>query len=112
MKLIQFILIPLLALVVIVYFARFRSRLLDRLIVLAFGILGIIMVFVPDWANVLAHSVSVGRGADLIMYLGLIGLTFLCLALYSKLREIEVKLTKLARTEALEHARLPEQNGG
>lgn len=107
MKLIQVILIPLLLLIVIMYFAQFRSRLLDRLIVVSIGALGVTMILAPEVANQLAHFVGVGRGADLVMYLGLTGLAFLGIVLYSKLREIEEKLTTLARTEAIENVRLP-----
>ena len=107
MRPIQFILIPLLALIVITYLTRFRSRLLDRLIVLSLGTFGIIMILVPDLANSLAHLVGVGRGADLVLYVGLVGLGFLCLILYSKLRFIDAQLVKLARTEAIDNAVAP-----
>ncbi len=110
MKLIQVILLPLLLLTTIMYFAQFRSRLWDRLIVISIGALGISMILAPEWANRLANFVGVGRGADLVMYLGLIGLAFLGIVLYSKLREIEAKLITLARTEAIENARLPRQS--
>jgi hypothetical protein len=107
MKLIQIILIPLLLLIVVMYVSRFRSRLLDRLIVLLSGTLGIIMVLMPDWANALAHLVGVGRGADLTMYFGLIGLSFLGLRLYSQLRLIETQLVRIVQAQAIEHARRP-----
>lgn len=107
MRPIQFILIPLLALMVIKYLGRFRSRLLDRLIVLSLGTFGIIMIMIPDLANSLAHLVGVGRGADLVLYVGLVGLGFMCLILYSKLRFIEAQLVKLARIEAIDQAVTP-----
>ena len=107
MRLIQLILVPLLALIIVGYLIRFRSRLLDRLIVLSIGAFGIILILMPDWANALAHLVGVGRGADLVMYLGLVGLAFLGLMLYSKLRMIEAQLVKLARTEAIANAVTP-----
>jgi len=110
MKLIQLILGSMLAFAVVLYFRRFRTRLMDRLIVLSLGLFGMLLVLVPEWANLLAHLVGVGRGADLILYLGLLGLAFLCLVLYSKLRQVEMKLTLLARAEALAQAHLPEPN--
>ncbi len=107
MKLIQIILVPFLLLTTTMYFAQFRSRLFDRLIVVAIGALGVLMILAPDLANQLAHLVGVGRGADLVMYLGLTGLAFLGIVLYSKLRELERKLTIIARTEAIKSMRRP-----
>jgi small membrane protein len=107
MKLIQLILAPLLALMMLTYLSRFRSRLFDRLIVLSCGTLGIIMVLMPDWANALAHLVGVGRGADLTMYFGLVGLAFLGLRLYAKLRLLETQLVRMAQADAIEHAQRP-----
>ncbi len=106
---IQFILIPLLLIVAVIYFGRLRSGLLDRVIVLLLGATGIVMIMIPEWANLLAHSLGVGRGADLINYLGWIGITFVCLVLYSKLRVLELHLTELARFHAIEHGRAPEK---
>ena len=51
--------------------------------------------------------VGVGRGADLVLYLGLLALAFVCLLLYSKIRELEVALTDLARSIAIAEARKP-----
>lgn len=107
MKLIQLILIPLLIIGVVVYFARFRSRLLDRVLVLAITAVGTAMISMPEWTNDLAHFVDVGRGADLITYLVLIGLTFLCLMFYSELRVLKSLLTDVARAEAIAHAHAP-----
>lgn len=107
MSLIQLILIPILAVVVAVYFGRFRSGSIDRILVLLLGVVGTVMVAMPEWANTLAHFVGVGRGADLIIYFSLVGVAFLFLMLYSRLRVLESRLTVLARAEAIEHAKIP-----
>lgn len=104
---IQLILVPLLLLIAVLYFAHFRSGLLDRIIVLALGTAGTVMIMVPEWANSLANLVGVGRGADLVNYLGWVGITFVLFLLYSKLRVLESNLTELARGQAIEHARAP-----
>lgn len=107
MRPIQFILILLLVMVVVTYFRRLRSRLLDRVIAVLFGLVGVVMAVMPDWTNTLAQLVGVGRGADLLTYLGLVGLIFLCLLLYSKLRDLESSLTDLVRAIAIEQAYTP-----
>ena len=109
MKIIQLILIPLLVVLTVLYTSRFRSRFLDRLIVLFIGMGGAGMVLFPSATQRLAHTLGVGRGADLIMYLGLLGLAFICFLLFSKIRELELSLTQMARAEAIAHA-LPAQH--
>ncbi len=108
MKLIQLILILPLFLLVALYLKRFRSLLMDRLIILALGMSGITLVVKPEWSSQLAGLVGVGRGVDLIMYLAFVGLGFISLILYTKLRQLEQRMTELARQGAIQHAsRLP-----
>ena len=111
MKLIQPLLILLLVVFVLIYLARFRSRLLGRFIVLFVTGLGILMVILPSLADTFAHLlglVGVGRGGDLITYLGLTGLIFLWLLLYIRLRDLNGQLTMLARAIAINTARSPD----
>lgn len=104
---IQFILIILLIAIVVTYFGRLRSRLRDTVILILFGAIGIVMVAVPDLTTMLARLVGVGRGTDLLIYLGLVGFGFLILLLYSNQREMGSRLTDLVRAIAIEQARTP-----
>lgn len=108
MKLIQFILVPLLLALIITYFKRLRSTLLDRIIVLSLGAVGIMMVLFPNLTQSLAQILGVGRGADLITYFGLVGLAFLIILQYDKIRKLETKITSVTRDEALRKANSPE----
>jgi small membrane protein len=103
---IQLLLIPLI-ITVVVYFRRLRSRLLDNLIVLTLGAAGVLMVMMPQWTNLLARSFGVTRGADLIMYIGWIGIAFVCLIFYSKFRGLESQIVNLVRAQAIENALRP-----
>jgi hypothetical protein len=98
---IQLILIVLVISVLVLYFNRLRSGILDRVVILLFAIAGIIMAAVPDVTMKLAALVGVGRGADLFMYLALVGVAFFGLVIYSKLRELESTVADLARTIAV-----------
>lgn len=109
MKIIQFILIPMLVTLVVLYFGRVRSGFLDRVIVFLLGVMGTVMVALPEWTNTVAKLVGVTRGADLIIYLSLIGFAFICLMFYARVRTLELKLTYLARAEAIEHAKIPQK---
>lgn len=113
MRPVQFILIVLLLGVIYVYFSRLRSGLLDRLVVLLFAAVGIIMTVVPDFTTRVANLVGVGRGVDLFFYLTILGLAFMCLLLYSKIRDLESTITNLTRAVAIKKASPPgDKEGG
>jgi hypothetical protein len=108
MRPVQFILIVLLALVIYVYFSRLRSSVFDRLIVLFLAALGILMTVAPDFTTQVAHVVGVGRGVDLFFYLSILGLGFVCLLLYSRLRDLQASITELTRALAIKTADAPD----
>ena len=107
MKLIQLILVPALLVLTFLYVFQLRSRLLDRLIIVVIGLSGMAIVIQPDWAQALAEILGVGRGADLVFYLGLVGLAFACFLLFSHIRQLEAKITEIVRQQAVDHAKLP-----
>jgi hypothetical protein len=75
MKPIQPILVLFLLLIAGVYFLRLRKKSYDRLIVIFFIVAGVILVMMPDLSAEIARVVGVGRGVDLVLYLGLLGLS-------------------------------------
>ena len=107
MTAIQPILILLLAAGTIYYFVRLRSALWDRLIVLLITAVGILFVVDPELSTQMAHLLGVGRGVDLLIYIGFFGVGFLLLLLFSKVRDLQERLTELARAVALANARPP-----
>jgi small membrane protein len=111
MKPIQLILVLFLLIIAGVYFLRLRKKTYDRLIVIFFILAGVILVMVPDLSAEIARIVGVGRGVDLVLYLGLLGLSFVCLLLYSKIRELEAALTDLVRSIAIAGALQPGEIG-
>jgi len=108
MKPIQPILLILIVIIAVVYFSRLRRKTWDRLIVIFFILTGAVLIAVPDLSTAIAQLVGVGRGADLLLYLGIMGLSFVCLLLYAKLRQLETTLTELVRLVALQNAISPE----
>jgi hypothetical protein len=84
--------------------SQFRSGVLDlkRLAVwLVFWTAVIIVVLIPETSSRLAGLFGVGRGADLIVYLGLAGAYFLIFRIFSKIEESERRITRLVRELAL-----------
>ncbi len=112
MRPVQFILIVLLLIVIYIYFSRLRSGMLDRLIVLLFAAVGIVMTVFPDLTTRIANFVGVGRGVDLFFYLTILGLSFMCLLLYSKIRDLESTITDLTRAVAIKKAVPPGTSTG
>lgn len=112
MRPVQLILALLVLGMLALYFNRLRSGIMDRVVVLAFGLLGLIMVAIPDATTRVANWVGVGRGSDLFIYLALVGFAFIFLLLYSKIRDLESTITRLTRTVAINNARDPEDRGG
>jgi small membrane protein len=110
MKPIQFILVLFMLIIAGAYFFRLRKKTYDRLIVIFFIVAGVILVMVPDLSAEIARLVGVGRGVDLVLYLGLLGISFVCLLLYSKIRELEATLTDLVRSIAITEANHPKKN--
>ena len=109
MRPVQFILIVLLLAGAYTYFSRLRTGVLDRVIVLALAALGIVMTVIPDFTTTVANAVGVGRGADLFFYLAFLGLAFVCLLLYSRIRELQESITELTRALAIKRADPPDE---
>jgi hypothetical protein len=101
---IQPILIAALAAVSFVHVKAFGSRLLSRVLTLGLVALGVVFVINPQFTNQLAHLVGVGRGADLILYALFPATVSMFLHLYRRNRQLEEKLTELAREMALHGA--------
>jgi hypothetical protein len=104
-NLIQPLLVASLLLIGSLYLMRFRSRIFDRFIIL--GIVGVGTVFVcfPDLTSRLARLVGVGRGTDLLLYASLVGVGFLLVVFYAKIREMSGVITRLTREDSLRGAR-------
>ena len=105
----QFIIAPLLIVLLIVLERRLRKQWLVRLLVVLLMLGGLGFVLVPQASTWLAHLLGIGRGVDLLLYLGLLGLSVTCLLLYLKLSDMQRQLTELARQQALLQARKPEK---
>lgn len=82
-------------------YLRLRSSLVDVMLIVFFITGGVFFVLFPDFTNRLAHKVGVGRGADLVFYLGFLFLFFIILKLYARIRRLEQHLTKTIREETI-----------
>lgn len=62
------------------------------------------VAMVPDATSYVAALVGVGRGADLVTYLGLLLVFYLVFKLFVKFEKLERQLTSLVRSLALRDA--------
>lgn len=109
-KPIQPILIILAVTTAAIFYRKLRSRTLDRAVILLATLIGCLLVSFPKLSQVLAHALGVGRGVDLVFYIGFVVLGFLWLETTSRLRRIEQSLTDLTRAIALGEAAPPEED--
>lgn len=101
---IQAILLVLSLLAAIIASLAFRSRLSYRLLAVFFFITASAFVMFPDSTSKMAHVLGVGRGADLLLYLGLLGGIHLFLLLYLRSRRLERMITEQIRALAIRDA--------
>jgi len=86
---------------------RFRKGtigLSELLLWLGFWLAVAVLVLAPQVTQRLANLLGVGRGADAIFYLSLVGLSYAFFRLYLRMRHLEQELTLLVRKLALETA--------
>ncbi len=83
---------------------QFRSRRIPFVwaasLSLSWIVLGTV-AFLPKTTDLLAASVGIGRGADLLVYLAIVGLVYIVFRLIMKLQKLERDVTKLVRHSAL-----------
>lgn len=70
-----------------------------------FWILSILVVVNPNSTSVLAKTLGVGRGVDVIIYLSIALLFFLVFKIFVYLEKIERQITKLVRRDTLDQSK-------
>ncbi|NBQ13454.1 MAG: DUF2304 domain-containing protein [Proteobacteria bacterium] len=72
--------------------------------VLVLSVVGAIFTVFPNSTTAIAHALGIGRGADLLLYLLVIGTSSGFLVMYVKLRAVRRELTLLVREIAVAKA--------
>lgn len=81
-----------------------------RLAFVAFLLFAAYAVVRPDDITGIAHWVGVGRGADLVLYATVVAFVFVVINFYLRTREMERRITDLARAVALRDAEILNQH--
>ncbi|MEL6191152.1 MAG: DUF2304 domain-containing protein [Bacteroidota bacterium] len=102
MKPIQFILILMMSGIGYTLIKHFARRKLFQLLSGSLLLVGLFFTLFFDYSTYLANWLGIGRGVDLILYLGLTGMMMVCLLLYRRILTLEERLTHLVREDSLE----------
>ena len=86
-----------------------RVGYLRKGVIFVFVLVMLIFAIQPDWSTYVAHLVGISRGVDLLFYLTHLILLFIAFVYFLKLKEMELRFTKLVRELALEAARTNSQ---
>ncbi|MFI5954273.1 DUF2304 domain-containing protein [Cryptosporangium sp. NPDC051539] len=81
-----------------------------RLAFVAFLVFAAYAVVRPDDITAIAHWVGVGRGADLVLYATVVAFVFVVINFYLRTRDMERRITDLARAVALRDAEILNQH--
>jgi small membrane protein len=106
----QVILILLQLFILYSFFKRCNKPAIDKIAIVMILLSGIFFAFFPEMTNKLAHLMGIGRGADLIMYLAILGFAYMILILYSKVKTLEYHLVSIIRKQSLDEVKLSEKN--
>lgn len=96
------LLILIVLLVVYVGSQRLSGLAMTAISAIALG--GIALVVSPQLASRIAQAIGVGRGTDLILYVGVMGGLFGSAYFFVRMRRLEGRLTQLAQEIALREA--------
>ena len=66
-----------------------------------------VVAIIPDATGIVAELVGVGRGADLLVYIGLVALFYIVHRLMLKQQQLSDEITELVRQSAIERAAPP-----
>lgn len=81
-----------------------RNRAWKKIAAVLFVVIALLSIFFPTVSDRIAHTVGVGRGADLILYMLLLAFMFISVNTYLKFRDYDDQITTLARRLAIEEA--------
>jgi len=107
---IQVLLIGGVVVIFMYYISRFRSAFFDLLALFLFSGLAIFFILFPEYTNIIAKKLGVGRGADLLFYICILFFLFILIKLFARIRRLEKTLTELVRQQAKDKAQLPEES--
>lgn len=105
---IQLLLISALSAMGLVALARLGKPLASRMVVLTLLLTAILCVLHPELTTMAARRMGVGRGTDLIIYLGSLIFTYLLLLSHLRMLRLERQLRTVIREHSIQTAHFPD----
>ena len=78
-----------------------RNDIIDSLFWIIFWVTTIIIAVTPTIASDIANLVGIGRGSDLMVYMGVLFLAYMIFKTYQRINKMEQNMTKIIRTIAI-----------
>ena len=89
-----------------------RHQAVRRILLMLFAVMAALSVFFPGILTAVANALGIGRGTDLVLY-GLIVCFLIYMASsFQRTRQLEERITKLARRIALDEVPKPDDVAG
>lgn len=102
---IQALLIGGVVLIFTYYLSRIRSAFFDLIALFIFSGLAIFFILFPEYTNIIANKLGVGRGADLLFYVCILFFLFIIIKLFARIRRMEKIITDLVRQQSIKDAK-------
>ena len=105
---IQIIILVIIALIIIKTFQKYRQQAItirEFFLWISFWLIAAVLFIFPNLTQTVAKWLGVGRGVDLIIYLGLIVLFFAVFYILLRIERLERDITKVVREEALKNSK-------
>jgi hypothetical protein len=109
----QIILLSLAVFIIGVVILRYRQRRIGTFAFLSWLLLwsvAAVVILFPNSTMGVAHFLGIGRGADLVLYVGAMLIFYLIFRLFARLEQMDRNMTKIVRTLALREAGLSESD--
>ena len=109
----QIFLISLVVLVAAMVVKKYRERKIGGFAFLLWLVLWIgaaVVILFPQTTIVMAESLGIGRGVDLVLYVSIIFILYLLFRLYVKIEQVERGMTQVVRAIALRDAEMVNSN--
>lgn len=87
-----------------------RSLAIKRIFALLAALAAVLAILFPELLTLIANFFGIGRGADLLLYVSIIGAMLFAVATVRAKARSDARVTQLARSIALMEARLLENN--
>ncbi|MGF9661405.1 DUF2304 domain-containing protein [Arthrobacter crystallopoietes] len=85
-----------------------KHQAVRRILLVAFAGVAVLSVFVPGLLTRVANLLGIGRGTDLVLYALIVAFMVFMASSFQRARQLEARITKLARRIALDEAPRPD----